>query len=1273
MFTRIRKKRICVVTLLLILASTFMYPSLALANGTISGNVKTSSGTAVPYTRVTWGAVTTGGCINNPGHAFTNAAGNWQSPILINGSYSVGSGSSPCVDKAYLCTAGNAPLINNNNVTGINFIKPLYSISTSVGLGGAMTVTYGDDADSPTIAATGSVPAVCNALMHFTITPDGCHTIANVVVDGSSVGAVSTYTFSGVQANHSISVSFAANVTYTIVASAGANGTISPSGSVTVGCGGSQAFTITPSGCYQVADVLVDGVSVGARPSYTFTNVQTNHTISASFSTAAGYSITSSAGSNGSISPSGSVSVPCGGSQSFTMTPSPCYHVQSVVVDGTSVGAPGSYTFSNVQASHTISVSFTLDTYTIAATAGIGGSIAPSGSVVVNCGASRSFTIAAGTCYVISNVLVDGTSRGPITSYTFNNVQSGHTISASFAANSGVLPTIPTGLSVMNLGTGTSLHASWNPVTGATSYVLRRVGGGGTTDTPVSGTQTDITNLTRTTSYAFSAQAINGCGAGQFSPTVSRAPDWYPVLLVHGICGSSADFTQCSLSSLGELACIVPNPGLLGDVLKSAGISHVFAVNYPNNASIASVAPTVAQRVRDILTATGESRLNIIAHSQGGLVSRYATQTLGMSSRVANLVMIGTPNHGSEWAKWMILAPAFQPSWMKQIRASLGLDCLATGQAGYDLVPGSAFLNQLNYGNNTGHYDALANPFNPFQICPSHYAENLPSSTQCWLILGTGGWCGLPGAAKGSVGLCEPNDGVVSIANGRLSGLEAFYSRADDGLDPAPARHPRATHFAGSTQFRGHGAGCNLEELKHPTLISAAYLIATTGTLPGSPSAQPGEVATELGDPSEPWIQTADVSSAVTVGEVLRDTVTVGSAKAITFLQAAEAGGLDLAVIDPSGVRWSLADTLSGALSYEGDPEAGLQALTFGTPAHGRWVIESSSPSKAQNYSAAAFIQADTLLTGELVGFRPDSLRARSACFGPSGPLPDARITALLELPDSSSIPVPLYDDGAHGDSLIGDGIFGAVVPTARGSGAYVLRLDGTIEQSDVVLVHQQSFATAVVQPLPDLQIDATGVVISRVADSEDSLTVVATVRNVGLAAAGGALIQFEEPAGVVATKVADIDSSGAITVSVGWRPSRSDSSSMLVYIDRASPFLQCRYDNDSVAVVLNPSSLAVEPAHTPIAVWLASPAPNPVVGHAIIRFGLPRAGRISLSVFDVAGRRVATLLDGTKNAGAYAVPWGDAEGGRRIGPGMYFVELRAEGHQIVRRAVFLR
>ena len=73
---------------------------------------------------------------------------------------------------------------------------------------------------------------------------------------------------------------------YTIKATAGAGGSISPTGNVSVREGRDQAFTITPDKGYAVANVKIDGRSIGAVKSYTFENVRRNHTIEVSFARA---------------------------------------------------------------------------------------------------------------------------------------------------------------------------------------------------------------------------------------------------------------------------------------------------------------------------------------------------------------------------------------------------------------------------------------------------------------------------------------------------------------------------------------------------------------------------------------------------------------------------------------------------------------------------------------------------------------------------------------------------------------------------------------------------------------------------------------------------------------------------------------------------------------------------------------------------------------------------------------------------------------------------
>jgi hypothetical protein len=79
---------------------------------------------------------------------------------------------------------------------------------------------------------------------------------------------------------------------YTITASASANGSITPSGSMIVNQGDSRIFTVTPNSGYQVGAVNVDNVSQGSITTYTFSNVTANHTISALFVPLPTYTLT---------------------------------------------------------------------------------------------------------------------------------------------------------------------------------------------------------------------------------------------------------------------------------------------------------------------------------------------------------------------------------------------------------------------------------------------------------------------------------------------------------------------------------------------------------------------------------------------------------------------------------------------------------------------------------------------------------------------------------------------------------------------------------------------------------------------------------------------------------------------------------------------------------------------------------------------------------------------------------------------------------------------
>ncbi|PKG32787.1 type IV pilin N-terminal domain-containing protein, partial [Methanoregula sp.] len=279
----------------------------------------------------------------------------------------------------------------------------------------------------------GNTSVTYDGSQSYVITADPGYHVLDVQVDSISQGAITTYTFINVTTSRTIAATFAINQ-YTINATAGPNGAISPAGITSVDYGGNQSYTITPDTGYKVSDVIIDSVSIGPLTNYTFSNIAANHTISATFAINQ-YTINATAGPNGAISPSGITTVNYGGSQAYTITANTGYHILDVQVDSVSQGAITNYTFTNVMADHTIAATFTINQYTINATAGPNGAISPSGITTVNYGGSQAYTITANTGYHILDVQVDSVSQGAITNYTFTNVMADHTIAATFTIN----------------------------------------------------------------------------------------------------------------------------------------------------------------------------------------------------------------------------------------------------------------------------------------------------------------------------------------------------------------------------------------------------------------------------------------------------------------------------------------------------------------------------------------------------------------------------------------------------------------------------------------------------------------------------------------------------------------------------------------------------------------------------------------------------------------------------------------------------------------------
>lgn len=186
-------------------------------------------------------------------------------------------------------------------------------------------------------------------------------------------------------------------------------------------------------------------------------------------------------------------------------------------------------------------------------------------------------------------------------------------------------------------------------------------------------------------------------GANDFNcrPGSFLHPKPRPVVLVHGTFENMFN-----------------NWGFLSPALAASGYC-VFALNYGENQfsgglifglnHIEQSAVELANFIDTVLTATGAPQVDIVGHSQGGMMPRYYLKFLGGASKVHHLIGLGPSNHGTDLHGLLTLAeffPQFEEQ-ADQIRAGGEAVTENICPACVDQLKDSAFLNNLNAGGDT--------------------------------------------------------------------------------------------------------------------------------------------------------------------------------------------------------------------------------------------------------------------------------------------------------------------------------------------------------------------------------------------------------------------------------------------------------------------------------------------------------------------------------------------------------------------------------------------
>jgi hypothetical protein len=296
--------------------------------------------------------------------------------------------------------------------------------------------------DTP--SAAGSTGPTSQEAITYTALTGGTHYIACMAQSGSGAYSLSANVRSA---------------SYTVNCSTGPGGAIEPWGEHTVAAGGDVTVTLTPDPHHHVADLLVDGRSVGAPMVHRLPNVRANHTVAATFALDS-FPITRIAAAGGTIS--GPAMVDYGADATYTIVPDLGHNTIEVKLDGASLGTTTTVALHNVTRTHTIEAAFIGNEFPVAASAGAHGQISPSGTAWLEYGSdSATYTITPDAGYVIGVVAVDGVSRGTVPSFKFANVTGPHSIAVTFLRATSI--TIRSSRTIIHHGTKVTYSGTITP------------------------------------------------------------------------------------------------------------------------------------------------------------------------------------------------------------------------------------------------------------------------------------------------------------------------------------------------------------------------------------------------------------------------------------------------------------------------------------------------------------------------------------------------------------------------------------------------------------------------------------------------------------------------------------------------------------------------------------------------------------------------------------------------------------------------------------------
>jgi pimeloyl-ACP methyl ester carboxylesterase len=549
--------------------------------------------------------------------------------------------------------------------------------------------------------------------------------------------------------------------------------------------------------------------------------------------------------------------------------------------------------------------------------------------------------------------------------------------------------------------------------------------------------------------------------------------------------------------------------------------------------------------------------VDIVAHSMGGLVARAYLKNGGSSNtEVRKLIMIGTPNNGSELI-----------TLVKDLNNTLTTTLEALCRLGGDT--GAKISNFIDFMQTVDGPDYSVNQMEPNSAFLKSLGSNAFCPNQTYLISGandTWGDCSFLGFPIGKT--------IESL-------VEPYLKGTDDGVVRS------VSVDVGDIKSKSYNAThsfCDkLAEMHNPEIMQGVLDILKGKVFTTSSIEIPSLTNVTTNEPSKTQYLSSESGTLIPQGnKSLNIPIDVD---AVTFLLTWTGGSIeDISLTSPSGeIVARSADEAEKQCVYIFDQinATGIQQYQLNNLLQGNWSLQLQSNSETPiNFNL--LVMANTGLSISLVPdkftYKPgEAINFSCSLIDNGTPVTDADVKTKIESSDGAVKVVQMFDDGNHNDGASGNGIYGGQFTNTNLIGTYHITASG-IGASESF--HRVSPAMTIwITQYPDLAISTSDITFNNAnPKTGEDIYIYASIHNLGNANATGVIIDFYDgdPAAgnLINETTIDAPAGGTGTCSVNWQTLSGDHEIFAV-VSPYNVFLESDYANNQASQDISVSGIS--------------------------------------------------------------------------------------------------